>query len=92
MSCEDLRQGDAPASVYFNVLIARVFMKKIIVLAGRGVLSAVADDVKILAPLAVVRELAKGFLALAWNGAGLKTQSVKTRLFVKPLAQYRWSH
>ena len=24
MSCEGLRQGDAPASVYFNALIARV--------------------------------------------------------------------
>ena len=27
MSCEGLRQGDAPATVYFNVLAARVYKK-----------------------------------------------------------------
>jgi hypothetical protein len=27
MSCEGLRQGDAPATIYFNVLAARVYKK-----------------------------------------------------------------
>jgi hypothetical protein len=76
MTCEDLRQGDAPASVYFNVMIARVYKKQFDVLAGRGVLFTVADDVKILAPHAVIVELAEGFPTLAWNETVLNTQSV----------------
>jgi len=36
MSCEGLRQGDAPASVYFNVLAARISRKQLQVLVGRG--------------------------------------------------------
>ena len=87
MPCEGLRQSDAPESVYFNVLIARVYRKEIALLAGRGALFAVADDVKILAPPAVIAELAEGFPALAWNETCLKTQSVKKRLFVQPSAQ-----
>ena len=43
MSCEGLRQGDAPATVYFDVLAARVFRKQLLVLDGRGVLFAMAD-------------------------------------------------
>ena len=54
MLCEGLRQGDAPASVYFNILIAKVYMKQLVLLAGTGVLFAVADEVKILAPPAVI--------------------------------------
>ncbi len=50
MSWEDLRQGDAPASVYFKVLIARVHMKHIALLAGRGVVFTVAHGVKITSP------------------------------------------
>ena len=50
MSCEGLRQGDAPATIYFNVPVARVYMKQLRILDGGGVLFAVADDVKILAP------------------------------------------
>jgi hypothetical protein len=71
MSCEGLRQGDAPATVYFNVLAARIYRKQLQLLDGRGVLFAVADDVKILRPPEVVKELAEGFLALAWEEAGL---------------------
>ena len=65
MSCEGLRQGDAPATVYFNVLAARVYKKQLQILNGRGVLFAVADDVKILGPPAVIKELAEGFPTLA---------------------------
>jgi hypothetical protein len=91
MSCEGLRQGDAPTSVYFNVLIARVYRKHIAMLARRGALFAVADDVEILAAPAVIAELAEGFRAMEWNKAGLKTQSVKNKLFVQPSTQAGWN-
>ena len=61
MSCEGLKQGDAPATVYFNVLVARVYMKQMRIMDGRGVLFAVADDVKILGPPEVIKVMAKGF-------------------------------
>jgi len=77
LSCESLRHGDGPASVYFNVLVARVFRKQLVILRRRGVIFAIADDVKILAPPEVIGELAKGFRALAWEVSVLKTQTVK---------------
>ncbi len=87
MSCEGLRQGDALATVYFNVLATRLYRKQLQILNGRGVLFAVADDVKILGPPAVIKELAEGFPALAWEEAGLTTQIVKNRIFVQSSAQ-----
>jgi hypothetical protein len=92
MSCECLRQGDAPATIYFNVLASRVYKKQLHILNGRGVLFAVADDVKILGPPAVIKDLAEGFPTLAWEEAGLATQTVKNRIFVESSAQARWSH
>jgi len=82
MSCEGLRQGDAPASVYFNVMTARVYRKQLQILNGRGVLFAVAGDVKILGPPEVIKEMAEGFPTLAWEEDGLTTQTVKNRIFV----------
>ena len=92
MSCEGLRQGNAPVSVYFNVLMARVCKKHIVTLAGRGVLFAIVDVLKILAPPVVIAKLAEGLPALAWSEAGLKTQSVNNRLYVQPSAQLGWNH
>ncbi len=66
MSCEGRRQGDAPATVYFNVLAARVYKKELRILDGMGVLFAVANDVKILGPPEVINEMAEGFPTLAW--------------------------
>jgi hypothetical protein len=73
MSCEERRHGDAPATIYFNMLAARIYRKQLQVLDGRGALFAVADDVKILGPLEVIKELAEGFPTLAWEEAGLTT-------------------
>jgi hypothetical protein len=92
MSCEGLRQGDAPATVYFNVLAARVYRKRLHILNGSGVLFVVVDDVKILGPPAVIKELAEGFPTLAWEEAGLTTQTVKNCIFVQSSAQASWSH
>jgi hypothetical protein len=82
MSCEGLRQGVAPSTVYFNVLVARVYRKHLQILNGRGVLFDVADDVNILGPPEVIKEMAEGFPTLAWEEAGLTTQTVKNRIFV----------
>ncbi len=43
------------------------------VLDGRGVLFAVADDVKISSPPHVDGEIAEVFEDIAWNEAGLNT-------------------
>jgi len=51
--------------VYFNVLAARVYRKQLGILDGRGILFAVADDVKILGPPEVIKEMAEGFPTLA---------------------------
>ncbi len=90
MSCEGLRQGDAPTTVYFNVLATRVYRKHLRILDGRGVLFAVADDVKLLGPPEIIAEMAEGFPALAWEEAGLTTQKVKNRVYVEPSAQASW--
>ena len=47
LSIEGLRQGDASAAVYFNTLVVRVYRWLFAGLDGRGVLFAIADDVKI---------------------------------------------
>ena len=65
-SCEGLRQGDAPATVYFNEMAARVYRKRLQALAERGVLFAVADDVKIMETPEGIKQMAEGFLP--WHG------------------------
>ena len=83
MSCEGLMHGDAPTIVYFNVLAARVYKKQLRILDGRGVMFAVADDVKLLGPPEVIVEMAECFPALACEEAGLTTQTVKNRVYVQ---------
>jgi hypothetical protein len=73
MSCEGLKQGDAPATVYFNVLAARVYKKQLRILNGGGVLFTVVNDVKLLGTPEVIAEMAEGFPALAWEESGLTT-------------------
>jgi hypothetical protein len=58
MSCEGLRQGDALATVYFNVLAARVYMKRLAVLNERRALFGIADDGEIIVPPEVIAEMA----------------------------------
>ncbi len=47
---DGLRQGDASATIFFNILVAKVYRKQLYAIDGRGVLFAIADDVKIIAP------------------------------------------
>ncbi len=76
-------QGDAPATVYFNVLASRVYTTQPVLLNGRGVLFEITDDVKILALPYVIREMADSFPTIVWEEAGLTTQKVKNRIFVQ---------
>jgi hypothetical protein len=90
MSIDGLRQGDAPATVYFNILVARVCRKQLALLDGHGVLFAVSDDLRMLAPPAVIREIVEVFPVTAWEEAGLTTQTLKNKIFVQPSARNGW--
>ena len=86
MLCEGFMKGDALATVYLNVLAARVYRKHLWILNGRGVLFAVTDDVKSLGPPEVIAKMAESFPTLAWEEAGLTPQPVKNRIYVQPSA------
>ena len=86
MSVDGVRQGDAPATVYLNILVARVYRKQLSTLDGRGVLFAVADDLRVLGPQEVFGEIVEAFPKVAWEEAGLTTQTKKNRIFVQPSA------
>ena len=65
MSIDGMRQSDAPATLYFNILVARVYMKQLATLDGRGVLFADADDLRILDPPEVIGEIVEAFSKVA---------------------------
>jgi hypothetical protein len=83
LSIEGLRQGDAPATVYFNILVVRVYIRLLTFLDGRGVLFAIADDVKISITPELTSEVVEVFADIAWHDARLTTQTVKNRIFVQ---------
>jgi len=90
MSVDGLRQGDAPATVFFNILVARVYRKQLATLNGRGVLFMVADDLRVLCPPDVIGEIVEAFPKVGWEEAGLTTQTKKNRMFVQPSARNGW--
>ncbi len=49
-----------------------------------------ADDVKISAPPDVTGEIVDVFTDIAWVEAGLRTQTVKNRIYVQPSARAGW--
>jgi hypothetical protein len=65
LSINGFRQGDAPATVYFNILAAGIYKNQLAMLNWRGVLFAIADDVKISASPAVIAEITEAFTELA---------------------------
>ena len=71
--CEGLGQGDAPATVYFNGLAARVYKKQLRILNGRGVLFAATADAKILGPPEGLQDMAEDFPTLACKETGPTT-------------------
>ena len=90
MSIDGLRQGYAPVTVYFNILVARVYRKQLATLDGRGVLFAVADDLRVMGPPEVIGEIVEAFPKVAWEEAGLTTQTAKNRICVQPSARNGW--
>ncbi len=64
-SGDGLRQGETAADVFFNILSARLYRAFMKILNGRGVLLAIADDVKICAPPSVLAEIVGRLSALA---------------------------
>ena len=90
MSIDGLKQGDAPDTVYFNILVARVYKKQLALLDGRGVLFAVSNDLRILAPPGVICEVVEVFPETAWEKAGLTTQTQKNMIYVQPSARNEW--
>ena len=90
MYVDGFRQGDGPATIYFNILAAIIYRKHLATLDGRGVLFAIADDVKIAATPSVIVEIVDTFADIAWHEAGLTTQPIKNLIFVQPLARVGW--
>jgi len=60
------------------------------IINGRGILLAIADDVKICAPPSVLAEIVDKLPALAMSEAGLTTQATKNRAYVQPFARAMW--
>jgi len=83
MPVDGLRQGGAPATVYFNILVARIYRKRLATLDGRGVLFiTVADDLRVLGPPEVIGEIEEAFPKVAWEEARLTTRTAKNMIFV----------
>jgi hypothetical protein len=87
LSIEGLRGGDAPATVYFNILVARVYRTLLAVLDGRGVLFAIADDMKISTTPDVTGEIVEVSVDIALHEAGMTTQTVKNKISIQPSAR-----
>jgi hypothetical protein len=61
------------------------------VIDGRGILLAIADDVKICAPPEVIAEIVAKLPELAMSEAGLTTHATKNMVYVQPPALARWT-
>jgi hypothetical protein len=90
MLIDGLRKGNAPAIVYFNILVVQVYIKQLATLDGRGVLFVVADDLRVLGSPEVIGEIVEAFPKVAWEEAGLTTQTAKNWICVQPSARNGW--
>ena len=80
----------APATVYFNIPVARVYRKQMATLDGCGVLFAVADVMRVLGPPEAIGKIVEAFPKVACEEAGLTTQTTKNKIFVQPSARNGW--
>jgi hypothetical protein len=71
-------------------LVARVYKKQLATLDGRGFLFAVSDDLRVLGPPEVIGEIVEAFPKVAWEEAGLATQTPKNMIFVQPSIYNGW--
>ncbi len=78
VSIDGFRQGDAPTSIFFNIMTtARIYIRHLATLDGRGILFDIVDDAKIAAPPYGIAEIVDTFSGVVWNEAGLTTQATK---------------
>ena len=78
------------AIVYFNILVARVYIKQLALLDNRGVLFAVADDLRVMGSPEVIGKIVEAFPKVVGEKAGLATQPAKNKIFVQPSARDGW--
>ena len=90
MSIDGLRKGDALATVYLNILVARVYKKQLATLDGRGGLFAVSDDLRVQGQPEVIGEIVEAFQKVAWEEKGLTTQTAKNMIFVQLSYRNGW--
>ncbi len=86
LSNDGLKQGDAPVTVYFDIIATRIYRKQLKVLNNRNFLFAVANDVRIVAHQTVIAEIVDAFASVACNQGDLSTQVVKNKIYVQPSA------
>jgi hypothetical protein len=91
MAIDGFKKGDATASIFFNILAARIYKRQLATLNGRGVLFAIVDNVKVAAPPTVIAEIVDSFAEVAWQEAGPITQVIKNRIYVRPTARFGWT-
>ena len=76
--------------MFFNIISVRLYKAFIKILYGRGILLAIADDVKICSPFSILAEIVGKLPALAMSEAGLTTQASKNIFYVRPSARATW--
>jgi hypothetical protein len=91
MSIDGFRQGNAPSSIFFNILAVMICIRQLATLNGKSVLFDIVDDVKIAAPPAIIAEIVDIFSDVAWHEAGLTTHVVKNMIYVQPTARAGWT-
>jgi hypothetical protein len=78
-SGDGLRQGETVANVFFDILPARLYRAFMKIFNVHGILLAIADDVKIHWPPAVLADIVGKLPALAKCEAGFTTQATLPR-------------
>ena len=90
-SIDGFGRGVAPASIYLNILAARIYRKELATRNGRRVLFTIVDDVKIAAPPADIAEIVDSLAEVACQVARLITQMIKNRIYVQPSVRSGWT-
>ena len=87
---DGLCQGETVVNVFFDILSARLYKAYMEILNGRGILLAIADDVKMCASPFLLTKIVGKLPAPAMSEAGLATQASKNRVYGQPSAKSAW--
>ncbi len=91
LSRDGLRQGETASNVFFNILVARLYIVFMKIIDNRGTLFTLADDVNFVGPPAVLAKIVAVLPALAMSEAGLTTQASKNIVYVQSSAREAWT-